>query len=321
MSQPLVSVFMPTFNHVRYIDDAIRCAVEQTYEPCEVVVGDDGSTDGTAEKVLDWARRLPGKVRSVGGDHLGTVANHNRTMSQCRGKYIACTSGDDMLLPEKVARQVQWMERDATRVMCGHDVEGFDSDTGQRLYLTSDARRLKGGRGASDFLARLELLPSTSAFLRASAIPPSRLDERAGIISDFKLQVDMLLPGGEYGYVDGILAKYRVQPKSISRQSVTDDDVGRQYFTGLARMLDIVEASNPELGGACREGRARTFFLEARRQHRRGRLTEARSYYGTALRLGPFDIRAKAAAGLAITYTPNFASTTIERFFAARRNG
>jgi glycosyltransferase involved in cell wall biosynthesis len=53
---PLVSVLILTYNQEHFVDDAIRTVVMQDYEPLEIVVSDDGSTDGTAERISRWVR-------------------------------------------------------------------------------------------------------------------------------------------------------------------------------------------------------------------------------------------------------------------------
>ncbi len=287
MSHPLVSVFMPTFNHAPFIDDSIRSAVEQDYPNLEVVVGDDGSTDGTREKVDDWARRYPGRVVACEGGRLGLVANHNRVLRACRGKYLAHTSGDDLFLPGflpgKIARQGAWMEEDDERVLCGHDVEAT-------------------GRGAERFVRRMQLMPGISCFIRRSAVPPGGYDERVGVVSDFKYLVDVLSGGGKYGFIDGVYARHRVHRDAVSQRSLREDAVARQYLEGFLTAFALLEAEHPALIAACREGRARVFFAEGRRRQKRGEMEAARAFFGQALRERPALFAAKSVAGLALTF-------------------
>jgi glycosyltransferase involved in cell wall biosynthesis len=297
---------MPTFNHAPFIDHAIRSAVEQDYPNLEVVVGDDGSTDGTREKVDDWALRYPGRVVACEGGRLGLVANHNRVLHACRGKYLAHISGDDLFLPGflpgKIARQVAWMEEDDERVMCGHDVEAFDSDSGATLYSTHDTIPLTTGRGAERFVRRMQLMPGISCFIRKSAVPPGGYDERVGVVSDFKYLADVLSGGGKYGFIDGVFARYRVHRDAVSQRSLREDAVARQYLEGFLTAFALLEAEHPALIAACREGRARVFFAEGRRRQKRGEMEAARAFFAQALRERPGLFAAKSVAGLALTF-------------------
>ena len=140
VSPPLVSVIVPAYNQVGFIEEALLSAVEQDYENLEVIAADDGSTDSTDELILEIARNYPKRLTAlVGKGHLGITGNCNRALSACRGKYVSFHAGDDVLLPGKIRKQVEWLEEDPRRVLCGHDVEFFSSATGKRLYLWSDA--------------------------------------------------------------------------------------------------------------------------------------------------------------------------------------
>ena len=305
---------MPTYNHVDYIDDAIRSVVEQDYPNLEVVVGDDGSTDGTREKVQAWAKRLPGRVVAVEGDHVGPVRNHNRVIAACRGgKYVAMTSGDDLFLPGKISRQVAWMEEDEERVMCGHHIEAFDSLSGKTIYTTRDTMKLGAGRGASRYISRMQLFPGIATFLRTTAIPAGGYDESVGIVADFKFMCDVLAGGGKYGYVEGILARYRVHAASLSQRSLREEEVARQYFDGFLTAFRLIESEHPELADACREGRSRVLFGEGRRLQRRGDRQGARSLFLQALRGAAMAVGARSLAGIALTLIPRFISEGRER--------
>src|SRR5215218_8290049 len=115
MAEPLVSVFVPCYNQELYVDDAIRSAVEQDYGDVEVLCGDDGSTDGTPDRIRDWAARHPGRVIPLLGPHRGMTSNCNRIWQHVRGKYIFGHAGDDIFLPGKIRKQVDWLEQDERR--------------------------------------------------------------------------------------------------------------------------------------------------------------------------------------------------------------
>ena len=265
MEQPLVSVFLPTYNHVEYIDEAIRSAVEQNYDRLEVVVGDDGSTDGTRDRVLDHARRWPGRVVSiVDQPHLGITGNCNRTLAACRGQYVVFHGGDDVFLPGKVEAQARWLDADGQRVMCGHAVELFDSRSGSTLGVTTGPGPLRGGQGAVAIIRDLGLFPGLSVAIRRSAIPPTGLDARIEVVSDWKLQIDSLAGGGRYGFVDGVYSRSRVHPASVSYRARREESMHNVVFEGFMLTLALVEIEWPALRRACFRARGRVLFNEAR---------------------------------------------------------
>jgi glycosyltransferase involved in cell wall biosynthesis len=126
MSEPLVSVHMITYNHAPYIAKAIECVLAQkTSFPFELVIGEDCSTDGTREIVLDYAGRFPEKIRVITSDrNVGMQENSNRVNAALRGKYIAWCEGDDYWHSEgKLQLQVDYLE---SHPDCGLTCSDYD---------------------------------------------------------------------------------------------------------------------------------------------------------------------------------------------------
>src|SRR5436190_1781919 len=142
MGEPLVSIIVPTYQHAGFIGPALDSALGQTYTNCEILVADDGSTDGTWEVIQAYAQRHPGRLtvlpQKANSGVAGLLDNTRRALRLCRGKYLCILEGDDLYLPRRIERQVAWMEADARRVLCGHDVDVFDSETGAHLFYWSD---------------------------------------------------------------------------------------------------------------------------------------------------------------------------------------
>lgn len=101
---PLVSILIPAYNIEAWISDTIRSALGQMWARKEIVVVDDGSTDGT----LAVARRFASKdVLVVTQANQGAAAARNRAFSLCQGDYIQWLDADDLLSPDKVAKQME----------------------------------------------------------------------------------------------------------------------------------------------------------------------------------------------------------------------
>lgn len=98
---PLVSIVIPTYNHRRYVCDAVDSALAQTYPHCEVIVVDDGSTDGTSAMLHE---RYGDRIQVITQENRGLPAARNTGTRQAHGEYINYCDADDKLLPEKVAR-------------------------------------------------------------------------------------------------------------------------------------------------------------------------------------------------------------------------
>ena len=105
---PLVSVVVPAYNAEAFVGEAVESALAQSYRPIEVIVADDGSTDGTAEVV----RAFGDPVRCFGQENQGPAGARNLALRHAGGEYVAFLDADDRWHPEKIRLQVETMERE-----------------------------------------------------------------------------------------------------------------------------------------------------------------------------------------------------------------
>ncbi len=107
---PLVSVIMPAYNAELYIQEAIRSALQQTHQNIELLVIDDGSTDGTCRIVEEFAQSDKRVFLYRNEQNAGVAASRNRGFSLARGDYIALLDSDDRWYPDKIDKQLQRAE-------------------------------------------------------------------------------------------------------------------------------------------------------------------------------------------------------------------
>lgn len=107
--KPKVSVIIPTFNRCHYLIEAVDSVLAQTYENIEVIVIDDGSTDGTNETLKD---RYGEKIIYFWQENRGESVARNLGVSIAKGEYIAFVDSDDLWLPGKLSRQMSILRND-----------------------------------------------------------------------------------------------------------------------------------------------------------------------------------------------------------------
>jgi glycosyltransferase involved in cell wall biosynthesis len=107
-----VSIVIPCFNAERWLRESIESALAQTYPHVEIMVVDDGSTDGS----LAVASSYGPKVQVITGTNRGCSAARNRGMAATGGKYIQFLDDDDYLLPRKIERQVRLLEAEGADI-------------------------------------------------------------------------------------------------------------------------------------------------------------------------------------------------------------
>jgi len=118
MSQfPKVTVFIPVFNREDYVCTAINSILAQQYTDFEILVVDDGSTDKTVERVAAYK---DSRVRlECNPKNLGIPATRNRGLELARGEYIALLDSDDYAYPDRLVKQVQFLDRHPDIVQVG----------------------------------------------------------------------------------------------------------------------------------------------------------------------------------------------------------
>ncbi len=140
MQAPLVSIKMITYNHAPFIAQAIEGVLQQkTNFPFELIIGEDCSTDGTREIVLEYQKKYPDIIRMVTSDkNVGMKKNSLRTMKACQGKYIAYCEGDDYWQrPDKLQKQADYLDNHPE---CG------------LVYSSYDVYHVASGEKISDFI-------------------------------------------------------------------------------------------------------------------------------------------------------------------------
>lgn len=157
-SRPLVSVIIPTYNRAALCSRAVRSVLAQTYEPIEVIVVDDGSTDGTADAITS---EFGDSVILLRQGNSGVSAARNAGMARARGRYMALLDSDDLWEPHKLTQQVDWLQThpDFGMVLCNLAVRDLDgSDAG---IIDRRPRLPRDGEILGDVVRNPSLVPST----------------------------------------------------------------------------------------------------------------------------------------------------------------
>src|SRR5688500_5442659 len=122
MTQPfLVSAIIPTYNRRTILPRALESVLAQTRQPDEVIVIDDGSTDGTSDMLGEtFAHRFGERLRYVWQPNGGVSAARNHGMRLARGDFFSFLDSDDTWLPDKTQRQADWLagHADYGMVLC-----------------------------------------------------------------------------------------------------------------------------------------------------------------------------------------------------------
>jgi len=131
---PLVSVCCITYNHEKFICDAIEgFLMQKTDFPFEIIIHDDASTDGTADIIRKYEEQYPGIIKTICQTEnqysQGKKPMAEFVFPKARGKFIALCEGDDYWTdPLKLQKQVDFLENNPEYVVCYHDVVSLEAD-------------------------------------------------------------------------------------------------------------------------------------------------------------------------------------------------
>jgi len=129
--KPLVSILIPAYNSEKWIGATLDSAIAQTWDRKEIIVVDDGSTDGTLQLAEQFAAK---GVRVFAQKNQGAAAARNKAYSLSRGDYIQWLDADDLLSPDKIASQMELAEHNGGKLTL------FSCGWGRFLYRYDRAR-------------------------------------------------------------------------------------------------------------------------------------------------------------------------------------
>jgi len=182
-----VSVIIPTHDRLRMLQDAIDSVLAQTYRDFEIIVVDDGSQDGTAEKI---PARYGSAVRVLTQVRRGVAAARNLGVKCSRGAYLAFLDSDDMWRPRKLEIQMGFMQTEAPSQIC--QTEEIWIRNGVRVNPKKRHRKPSG----DIFRASLDLClvsPSAALMTRELFERAGRFDESFPVCEDYDLWLRIAL--------------------------------------------------------------------------------------------------------------------------------
>jgi glycosyltransferase involved in cell wall biosynthesis len=263
-STPRVSVIMAVHNEERFLGEAIESVLAQSFTDWEVIVSDDGSTDGTPAIARAFAEHHPDRIQVLrSGQNQGKPFALNRALAVRRGELIAWLDGDDVMLADKLERQVAALDSDRRAAGCSHDAEMFDSDSGHvigRFSRVVNGGPLRSGGIEMWFDPTYKMLPSAT-MIRSSLCPPGGFDERLTFTNDWLFDIEVFRHGHCIA-IDDVLVRYRRHGDNFTTRA---DRSGVSYEEGLMAMA-IVTARYPELQRRARTVSAAILLGQARRQ-------------------------------------------------------
>lgn len=279
----LISVIIPCYNSATYVKDAIASALDQIYPHVEVIVIDDGSTDGSIDILHSFGDRLRWQTQQ----NQGAPTARNRGLELAQGDYIKFLDADDVLLPDCLERQIeqsQAIPNDKKAIVYG-EAAWVDQ---HRQPLPGYSLRPRQPK--EDIVTHiLSSCPLTSCPLhkREYLLEVNGFDPSLPRGQEHDLHLRLALAGVEFIYYPNIVYEYRnyVNGDRISNQTFSEKGALVQYGI-LQRQQSLIEAKlGQTLPSAIRRAIARRYWQFGRGVLREGYPSAAKQYFEAAQKL------------------------------------
>ncbi|WP_312140974.1 glycosyltransferase family 2 protein [Stutzerimonas nitrititolerans] len=213
-NRPLVSVLISSYNHGEYIEEAILSVLAQTYDNVELLVVDDGSSDDSADRIA--------RLQAIHGFDFRVQANQglscslNAMIARAKGNLIVPFGSDDIMLPDRLAKQVEYLEGKPDVGICAGNVKRIDAQgrplarqpryCARRLDFEDILLNRKPGAPAPTLIFRREALEAVGGF-----DPDIRLE-------DVYIELMITRHGYHIDVMGDVLACYRVHPNNTYKR-------------------------------------------------------------------------------------------------------
>ena len=228
---PKVSVCIPSFNHEKYIAETIKSVLNQTFEDFELIITDDGSSDKTVEVIKSF--KDPRIKLYIFDENLGAAEAYGNCISNAVGEYIANLSSDDVFFPEKLEKQVEYLDNHANiAAVFTHvqiiDENGNDFKEEKHFYYSVfDQPNRTRFEWLNYFFYNGNCLCHPSVLIRRECYAPLVLQEkRFAQLGDFNYWVKICLKY-DIHIIQEKLTRFRVQKNSLNASGLRPDVLKR----------------------------------------------------------------------------------------------
>lgn len=290
MSQnsPLISVVIPVFNGAPYVARAVESIRLQTVKPVEIIIVDDGSTDGTQQEL----RKLEGiaNIRWYQRDHGGPARSRNFGIQEAKGEFLALLDCDDIWLPDKLALQLAVFDANPQVGLVHTDFEVVypDGTIEERVSARKSREPL-----VQAFAGGHTALPSTLMVRKCLLDRVGGLNPELYGSEDSDLTI-RLYDITAFECVDCVLVRKLQKGHGYRDMAFAEQAHNEKVLSSRKQFLQSLEARpnlRPDQRAALDREWANYFLRCGKIAQQEGRVSEARRFYGLAIRKAPFRFR------------------------------
>ena len=270
-----VDVLIISYNNEDFIKETMESVLNQNYSNIrKIIIADDGSKDSTQNIIKEYADKYPQIEPVLAKENKGIAHNVNRGLKRIKAEYVASMGGDDLMFPEKIEKQVEYLNNNPDVVVCSHDMDVFNSVNRQSMGCFSEIlnyKKFKDKVGVEYLFDPAMSLCPPSYMFRSKVIPKKGYDTRLKLLSELIFDTEVLM-NGKMGYIDEVLGIYRRNGNNVSTNNIRDE-IGLEEFL-IA--YSIIVARYPELNKYVQRGKSALYFSKAMRCMMKGNKKRAK---------------------------------------------
>jgi len=223
---PMVTAVLVCWNHVRFVRKAVESVFGQTYPNIQLIVFDNGSTDGSRAELEKL--RAEREFTLVLQDNVGLVRALNRGLALSKGEYFVCLSTDDIWLPDKTAVQVDFLESHPDVHLVAGQIESIDADG--ELSAVPTVKR-SGEPTFKELMTRGNYVPGPTTMCRIETLNAFGGYDESIRIEDYSLVLKLTYRGMRVVVLPQSLTLYRFHGANWSARSLESEllEVGAAY--------------------------------------------------------------------------------------------
>jgi glycosyltransferase involved in cell wall biosynthesis len=211
--RPAVTVLMPAYNAAAFLEEAIRSVLQQSFTDLELLIIDDGSTDGTAEVVAAFNDPRINYVRHSANRGLVAVLNEGLDLAQ--GTYVARMDADDIMRPERIEKQFRYLQEHKDIHLVATFVDVINPD-GELTGVWDTDRKAVTETEIRSMMPRTTCIAHPTVMIRRSTLGNLRYDPRMVEGEDWELWLRMQSRGFRIAKIPEALLLYRQHPNSFT---------------------------------------------------------------------------------------------------------
>ena len=244
LSDPLVSVLVASFNHERFIEQALDSFVSQTHRNLELIVVDDCSTDGSVTRIRRWIERTgQPTVLIMNEENRGICAVLNQLFARASGQFCVLLDTDDWMEPDRIHRHVnhfQSLDEDVAVVFGDAALRHEDGRPMGETFLGKvfGDREIPNGVAVFDRLLVSNFIPTPAVTVRRSAIIDAGGFDESLSFDDYDMWLRLSHRSG-FSYCEGVVANYRVLSSSMSHSLAWKPSILRSTITIIERWAAV----------------------------------------------------------------------------------